>query len=276
MAERKFTDYSQIAAMPVRSQQDYLMKYIAGRKLNQYYAYFRGKLPPKEDGSRYTAAGLVTWEERQKASDEVCSDFNNLNWTESNDGELRKLRKHIDFFFKSLNIDPNLFKQDRKYQMTDELIEFFDFILEHDEGITAQIIKHNFNNVSNKAYRYIYSCLLAALKAAPCPNGEKERAKEQFLAFIDEHGIDLSFQHENQIVDTILRITWEKVMEKGWVPNSDKFKYCDEDYEWAAVTERVYQELFDCGLLTPKPDGVGSEKPRLVSDCDIPIRLWLR
>ena len=27
MAKREFTDYSQIAAIPVRSQQDYLMKY---------------------------------------------------------------------------------------------------------------------------------------------------------------------------------------------------------------------------------------------------------
>ncbi len=44
MAEQKFTSYLQIAKMPVRSQQDYLMKYIAGRNLNENYAFFRGKM----------------------------------------------------------------------------------------------------------------------------------------------------------------------------------------------------------------------------------------
>lgn len=271
MAEQKFTDYFQIAQMPVRSQQDYLMKYIAGRSLNQNYAYFRGKRPPKEDGSRYTSAGLTTREEQQKAGDKTCSDFNKRKWTDSDDGELRKLRKRIELFFQGLDIDTNLFKKDRRYQMTDELVEFFDFILDNDKGITSQIIGKHFGNISNGIYHYIYSCLLAALSTAPCSEEEKERAKDRFFTIMDENNIDLSFQHKNEIVDTILRITWEKIREKGWQPKS---KPMDDDCEWAVVADRVYQELFDRGLLTPKPDGVGGEKPHLVSDCDIPIQLW--
>lgn len=276
MAEPKFTDYSQIAEMPVRSQQDYLMKYIAGRSLNQNYAYFRCKMPPKEDGSKYTSAGLTTREEQQKANDKTCSDINSRKWSDSNDSELRRLRKHIELFFQGLGIDTNLFKKGRQYQMTDELIEFFDFILDNDEGITSQIIGRKFSNVSNRIYHYIYSCLLAALRTAPCSEEEKELSKERFLTLMNENEVDLAFQSENKIVDAILRITWEKIMEKGWKPNPSKFQHEYDDFEWAVVTERVCKELLERGFLVPKPDGLGNERPHLVSDCDIPIQLFFR
>ena len=276
MAEHKFTDYSQISEMPVRSQQDYLMKYSAGRSLNRNYAYFRGKMPPKEDGSKYTAAGLTTQAERQKARDKTCSDINARKWSDSDDGELRRLRKHIERFFQGLGINTNLFKKGRQYQMTDELIEFFDFILDNDEGITSQIIGKKFGNVSNSVYHYIYSCLLAALRTAPCSEEEKELTKERFLALMDENKVDLTLQSKNKIVDTILRITWEKIMEKGWKPNPNKFQHEYDDFEWAVVAERVYQELLERGVLTLKPDGIGGEKPHLISDCDIPIQLFFQ
>lgn len=264
MPKQKFTDYSEIMAMPVRSQQDYLMKYIAGKSLNQYYAYFRSKMPPKEDGSRYTSAGLTTQAEQQKARDKTCNDFNKRKWTDSDDGELRKLRKRIELFLQGLDIDPHLFKIGHSYQMTDELMEFFDFILDDHRCITSQIINRKFDNVSNASYRHIFSCLLAALNAAPCSEDEKEQAKEKFFALMDENSIDLAFQyHSNKTVDAILCITWEKITEKGWRP---KFEQINMDCEWAVVSERVYQELFERGFLTPKPDGVGGERPHLLSD----------
>ena len=190
------------------------------------------------------------------------------------DGELRRLRKHIELFFRGLGIDTNLFKKGRQYQMTDELIEFFDFILDNDEGITSQIIGKKFSNVSNSVYHYIYSCLLAALRTAPCSEEEKELAKERFLALMNENKVDLTLQSKNKIVDTILRITWEKIMEKGWEPNPSKFRHECNDFEWEVVTERVYQELLERGVLTLKPGGIGVEKPHLISDCDIPIQLF--
>ena len=276
MAKREFTDYSQIAAIPVRSQQDYLMKYIASRSLNRNYAYFRDKMPPKEDGSKHDSSGLVTWKESQQASDKTCGEINSRKWTDSDDSELRKLRKHIERFFHSLGIIPDLFKKDRCYQMTEELIEFFDFILDNDEGITSHIINKRFDSVSTASYRHISSCLLAALDTAPCSETEKEQAKEKFFAFMNKNSIDLSFQCENKMVDAILRITWEKIMEKGWKPSPGKFQHEYDDCEWAVVTERIYQELLKRGLLTSKPDKIGGEKLSLISDYDIPIQLWFR
>lgn len=285
MAEREFADYSEIARMDIKSQQDLIMKYIAGEALMESYTQQRKESSQTDSPS---LGGMVTPEERQTARDYARDFINDMGWNVSDDSKLRRLRNRIDHFFTAIGfqkiskadtqdgqsavktVSTDIFKKNGQYVMTPELIDLFEFIIENEHGFVGKVIKRKFDKVNNQEYFYLLSRVLDAIIAAPCSKEDKLLGWQVINNFTETNHIDVPRPH-NGTVDFILRIVWEKISEQGWKPNFKKFKCPSDDIEWAVVVGRVYSELHAHGILVPNPDSnTWPEEARLVSDKEFP------
>lgn len=263
--KQKIETYDEIRSIEAKTQQDYLMKYIAAQVAYDKYKESREDLD-------LPVGGFVTQDDKEYASKAAVAVVNGIGWQSTDDSRVRHLRNIIHKFFSALEIDTTIFKSSREYKMTESLSNLFDYILDHEKDISSRIIKRVFSKVPLRDFSYIYQIVVRAIKDGPCTEQEKESAIHQFISFAKQNQINL-FQAEvrNDIVDGILSIVWSSIKELSWVPTKSDALCGFEDPDWQIITEKVYQALLKYAILIPPTDDSAFNlKYRLAFDTNIP------
>lgn len=220
------------------SQNDYLRNYTQHEAIGAYYSGRRNK-------KGLSVGGTVTVDDLLDSIDRGKSDMNNKGLTDVHNASFHGYCEKINTFLSKISVDSSIFKEDRKYIMTESLVNLFDYILDDIKGAVSRIGRGRFNKVSMRERAYIFDLVEAAIRVGPASKEEKRKAVDELI----EKGVccPMHFEYyKNQMVDAIMDCTREAIVEVGWNPGKEKKVW---DIDWEIVVERAYIRLFNEGIL---------------------------
>lgn len=189
----------------------------------------------------------------------------------SNSTLTHRHQKIITIFFDALFINPEIFKMNRRYIMTQPLSILFEGILDEADSYTRLIASQQFDKVPIKKAQQIYSRIIAAIDAAPVDlsagTNTKDQQKTKLRAFFNsQYNCDITLRKDydnNSVVDVILNAVWYCIMKEHWVPDWTLPSAVDDDWGWQSIVDCVYDELYQGKVLMTNTDDRIRDKAKL-------------
>lgn len=214
-----------------------------------------------------------------RAVGKTADHINSSHILGSNSALTHRHQKIITDFLDAIFVNPDIFRINRHYVMTQPLSILFEEVLDEEDSYTKLITSQQFDEIPIEKAQQLYSRIIAAIDAAPVDPSTLANAKNDQKAklrefFNSRYNCDIASPHNhcdrNSVVDVILNAVWYSIMKEHWVPNYTQYKMVYDDWQWQAIVDHVYDELYNGEVLTHNADEQLREKAKLCST--IPLR----